>query len=62
MTDTKQLSAARIKEMTALLQALTASAQTVVDSWERGDLAGAVNALEADASDAAEFLEWLATH
>jgi hypothetical protein len=57
-TETK-LSPARTRELIELLRALTASAQSVVDHWSEGDLATAVNMMEGDCSDAAEFLKWL---
>ena len=62
MATTDTLSPARTKEMIALLRALSASAQTVIDAWSQGDLAGAVNAMESDMIDAAEFLEWIDSH
>jgi len=36
------------RTMLAALEAITVSANAVVDCWERGDLAGAVNMLDAD--------------
>jgi hypothetical protein len=44
----------------AHLKTLVASAKAVVQNWERGDLAGAVNILEADADAAEEFIKEVA--
>lgn len=41
------------------LRNLRDSAQAVVNNWESGDLAGAVNALEGDIEEASELIaEW----
>lgn len=62
MATAPQLSPQRQAELISALRALTASAQSVIDSWETGDLAGAVDALDFDSAAAAELLEWLDTH
>jgi hypothetical protein len=48
--------AAAARAMLAALQAITDSADSVVDSWEHGDLAGAVNMLDADRDTAREAI------
>ena len=55
MTTDQQATAALI-----YLKMLTEAGQNVVDNWEQGDLAGAVNILEATCIEVNQFLDRIA--